>query len=177
MKNSKISVSGGGLPPSIASLPLAWDWRFLRIDDKSLSEFAKHIHWIIQCEPDQAEKDALNLLRELVDKARSEWKLTRVELKQAVYAQRFQYYKSVAQLIVDHPQVSLEELRRKHGLSVSRGRDHRLIRNRLPLPICRGVLGAPEIREAVGSYSPPTAAASNRAFLRTVDAKTKTQRD
>ncbi|HUA14792.1 MAG TPA: hypothetical protein VMG31_05805 [Verrucomicrobiae bacterium] len=117
MKNSKISVSGGGLPPSIASLPLAWDWRFLRIDDKSLSEFAKHIHWIIQCEPDQAEKDALNLLRELVDKARSEWKLTRVELKQAVYAQRFQYYKSVAQLIVDHPQVSLEELRRKHGLS------------------------------------------------------------
>jgi hypothetical protein len=72
MKSSKILKSGGGLPPCVKGLPLAWDWRARRIDDKSLREFAKYIHWMMQCEPDQAGKDVLNLLRELVEKARFE---------------------------------------------------------------------------------------------------------
>lgn len=117
MKNSKLSVSDSGLPTGFEGLPLAWDWRFRKIDDKSLCEFAKHIHWMIQCEPDQAKKDALSLLRELVEKARFESDLSREELKQAISAQRFQYYKGIAKLITDNPELSLEELRRKHGLS------------------------------------------------------------
>lgn len=102
---------------TVSNLPLAWDWRFRKIDDKSLCEFAKYIHWMVQCDPHQVEKDALNLLRELVEKARYESELNRDELKQAISAQRFQYYKGVANLIVDNPDLSLEELRKKYGLS------------------------------------------------------------
>ena len=39
----------------------------------SLREFAKYIHWMIQCEPDQSGKGAAALLRELVEKARYEY--------------------------------------------------------------------------------------------------------
>jgi hypothetical protein len=117
MANFKLLASGVVLPPSITRLPLAWDWRFRKIDDGSLSEFAKYIHWMVQCNPDQIKKDALNLLRELVEKARYDSELSRVELKQAISAQRFQYYKGVAKLIADNPDFSLEELRRKYGLS------------------------------------------------------------
>ena len=122
MKQLKHPNFEGFTPPdlnstTVSKLPLAWDWRFRKIDGKSLCEFAKYIYWMVQCDPDQVEKDALNLLRELVEKARYESELSRDELKQAISAQRFHYYKGMAKLIADNPDVSLEELRRQHGLS------------------------------------------------------------
>jgi hypothetical protein len=84
VKNHKINESGG-IPqyfnsPLVRSLPLAWSWPRPRIDssaavtsvyeeitDKMLHAFAKYIHELIECVGDSAEKDAVALLRELVD--------------------------------------------------------------------------------------------------------------
>ncbi|HTR22585.1 MAG TPA: hypothetical protein VMI10_01275 [Terriglobales bacterium] len=69
MKKSKSVNFGCGLPASLKCLPLAWNWHDRKIDDKSLREFAKCIHWMMQTDPSQAGKDVLNLLRQLVEKA------------------------------------------------------------------------------------------------------------
>lgn len=74
MANSKHQNFGVGTPrhfssPLLDSLPLAWNWCFRKIDDRSLREFAKYIHGLIECEDDQS---AVALLKELVEKARYE---------------------------------------------------------------------------------------------------------
>jgi hypothetical protein len=43
--------------------------------------------------------------------------MNRDELKRAIDDERIEYYKGIAKLIADNPKLSLEELRRKHGLS------------------------------------------------------------
>lgn len=74
MAKSKHPTFGGFTPPdmnstTVSNLPVAWDWRFRKIDSNSLREFANYIHWLIQCGHDQAEADAVALLQELVEKA------------------------------------------------------------------------------------------------------------
>lgn len=59
-------------PTSVNNLPLAWDWRFRKINSNSLREFANYIHSLIECGHDQAKADAVALLQELVEKARDE---------------------------------------------------------------------------------------------------------
>jgi len=43
--------------------------------------------------------------------------MNRDELKRAIDANRFEYYRSISKLILDNPELSLKELRSKHGLS------------------------------------------------------------
>ena len=43
--------------------------------------------------------------------------MNRDELKRAIDDKRIEYYKDVANLIVENPELSLKELRSKHGLS------------------------------------------------------------
>jgi len=77
MTKSKHPNFGGSTPldlnsTTVSKLPLAWDWRFRKINGNSLSEFAKYIHWIIDCDATQGVEDAVTLLQELVEKARYE---------------------------------------------------------------------------------------------------------
>jgi len=77
MKSSKTPESGSGMPEDAGpilpkNLRLAWNWHGLGIDDNNLRKFAKHIHWLMECEYDQAWEDAVALLQELVEKARYE---------------------------------------------------------------------------------------------------------
>lgn len=43
--------------------------------------------------------------------------MNRDQLEEAIATERFEYYRSIAKLILDNPELSLEELRWKHGLS------------------------------------------------------------
>ncbi len=43
--------------------------------------------------------------------------MNRDQLEEAIATERFEYYRSIAKLILDNPELSLEELRSKHGLS------------------------------------------------------------
>lgn len=77
MAKSKHPNFGGSRLPdlnstTVGNLPLAWDWRFRKVDGNSLREFAKYIHWIIDCDATQGVEDAVALLQELVEKARYE---------------------------------------------------------------------------------------------------------
>lgn len=74
MREPKLRYAPGCSPErsGLDGLPLAWDWRFEKINEKTVREFAEYIHWLIRCDHDQAQKDAVALLLELVEKARSE---------------------------------------------------------------------------------------------------------
>ena len=68
MAKSKHPNFGGFTPPdlnstTVGNLPLAWDWRFRKIDGNSLREFAKYIHWMIECEHDQAGRSGRSICR------------------------------------------------------------------------------------------------------------------
>lgn len=73
MRKPKLRYAPGCSPEmsGLDGLPLAWDWRFEKINEKTLGEFADYIYWMV-CENDQGQKNAVALLLELVEKARYE---------------------------------------------------------------------------------------------------------
>lgn len=74
MRKPKLRYASNLTPPlsALNGLPLAWDWRFEKINQNTLREFAEYIFWMMGCDDDQAQKDAVALLLELVEKARTE---------------------------------------------------------------------------------------------------------
>ena len=73
MRKPKLRYSKSLTPPmsTLNHLPLAWDWRREKVNENTLREFAEYIYWLIGCDDDQAQKDAVALLQEL-DKVRYE---------------------------------------------------------------------------------------------------------
>lgn len=43
--------------------------------------------------------------------------MNRDQLEEAIATERYKYYRAIAKLIVDNPELSLKDLRIKHGLS------------------------------------------------------------
>jgi hypothetical protein len=61
MRKPKLRYSRSSTPPwsALNDLPLAWDWRFEKVDKKTLREFAEHIYWLMGLEGDQFQEDAV----------------------------------------------------------------------------------------------------------------------
>ena len=74
MRKPKLRYARGCSPEmsGLEGFPLAWDWRYEKINRKTLSEFAEYIYWLVGGDNDQSKADAVALLQELVDKARYE---------------------------------------------------------------------------------------------------------
>ncbi|MFZ0734890.1 MAG: hypothetical protein WAM79_21420 [Candidatus Sulfotelmatobacter sp.] len=74
MRKPKLRYSSSVFPElsALNKLPLAWDWRSGKINKNTLNEFAEYIYWFVGCDDDQIKEWAVDLLLELVEKARSE---------------------------------------------------------------------------------------------------------
>ena len=72
MRKPKLRYARGCSPEmgGLGGFPLAWDWRYEKINRKTLSEFAEYIYWLVGGDNDQSKEDAVALLQELVDKVR-----------------------------------------------------------------------------------------------------------
>lgn len=74
MREPKLRYAPGCSPEMSGpdGLPLAWHWGSEKINKKTLSEFAEEIYSLMLSDDEQVRKEAVDLLLELVEKARSE---------------------------------------------------------------------------------------------------------